>query len=427
MGKLDKNVEAWATRASTPDTPAVDSELKKYASPAQSQAIDAINEHGEGAAEFLGITRDALRTRMRRLKTHAARKGYQPHGPITPVAEGYAVKGTSSLIGADGEVKLRWVKTDRDQADRMQCLFEAMKDAFAPLPPVVYVPQATAPWCGLAMEDLLLCIPIGDPHLGMYSWALETGNDFDLQIAERLMCSAVEALVDQAPPAHTCLLINLGDFFHSDNMQNQTMRSKHHLDVDGRWPKVLHVGMRVMRHMIDCALRKFKHVDVINAIGNHDDHSSVFLTVALDMFYEDNPRVTVGRPPGKRSAKDLEGPPPPVPFSYYPFGDVLIGVTHGDKVKNTKDLALAMAAGVPDLWGAAKHRVWHCGHVHHFSAKDVPGVTVYTHRTLAGKDAYASEHAYFAPRGLGAILYHKVEGRVAEHYVSVDRIERTNS
>ena len=134
MGKLDKNVEAWATRASTPDTPAVDSELKKYASPAQSQAIDAINEHGEGAAEFLGITRDALRTRMRRLKTHAARKGYQPHGPITPVAEGYAVKGTSSLIGADGEVKLRWVKTDRDQADRMQCLFEAMKDALAPLP-----------------------------------------------------------------------------------------------------------------------------------------------------------------------------------------------------------------------------------------------------------------------------------------------------
>lgn len=394
--------------------------LRKYACASQLVAIDALAEHGsrQAAAEALGITPDALRTRLRRLRENAAKRGYLPKGPTEEVPLGYAVKGTSTLLREDGTVQARWVKTDRSLADRYDELLDAMRAEFQPLPEIPLVRSHTTPWAQYLPEDLLVCIPIGDPHIGLYSWALETGNDFDLQIAERNMLAAVQELIERAPAAEECLIINLGDFFHSDNLQNRTMRSGHALDVDGRWPKVLHVGMRIMRRAIDAALSKFPKVKVINAIGNHDDHTSVFLTVALDEIYALNPRVNIGRPYGH---EDRTQPPPPVPFHYHRHGQVLIGVTHGDKAKG-KSLGPIMSAAVPKMWGETTHRVWHCGHVHHLSRLDLHGCHVETHRTLAARDAYAVQYGYNAPRDMLSIYYHREEGEVGRVPISLRAI-----
>src|SRR5690606_31958978 len=100
----------------------------------------------------------------------------------------------------------------------------------------------------------------------------ETGSgDWDMKIAERVQCGAMAALVDLAPPAEKAVIINLGDWFHSDNQEGQTTRSKHSLDMDGRYAKMISVGVKVMRQCIESALKKHKTVRVINVIGNHDD------------------------------------------------------------------------------------------------------------------------------------------------------------
>lgn len=398
--------------------------LRPYATPLQEVTIDALLSAGGDdakAAADLGVETETIRGRMRRLQRHASERGYNPVGPSVPVLEGYAVKGTSTLIREDGSVAARWVKTERDKSDRLEALYEALQGAFKP-----HAPRAKPPtprgkrgprFAGFAMRDLLQVYPLGDPHIGMYSWALETGDDSDLRIAEHNLLSAAEQLVAQSPPAETALIVNLGDFFHSDNLLSRTMRSGHALDTDSRWPKVVHVGLRVMRRLIECALDKHRHVHVINAIGNHDDHTSIFLTIALDQIYEKEPRVTIGRPAGS----DRKDPPPPVPFHYFPFGRVLIGVTHGDKTKGA-DLPGIMAAAVPQMWGESTHRTWLCGHVHHLSRKEYPGVTVETFRTLAARDAYAAQHGYHSMRDMVSILFHREHGEIARHTLNLSRI-----
>ena len=50
-----------------------------------------------------------------------------------------------------------------------------------------------------ADKDLLAVYPMGDPHIGLYSWAKETGEDFDLDIAKQLTLGAVDRLVESSP------------------------------------------------------------------------------------------------------------------------------------------------------------------------------------------------------------------------------------
>jgi len=154
-------------------------------------------------------------------------------------APGFLVKGTSTLYDADGEQKAQWVKTTAT-ANRDDLLRESIAAAFDDWRGVGRI--AAAP--KHTTDELLSIYPMGDPHLGLYTWGEETGEDLDLKIAEDNLCEAVRRLVACSPKSQTCIFLNLGDFFHSDTQDNRTARSGHALDVDTRWSKVLGVDTR---------------------------------------------------------------------------------------------------------------------------------------------------------------------------------------
>ena len=259
-------------------------------------------------------------------------------------------------------------------------------------------------------SDLLVCYPMGDPHVGLYAWREEAGEDFDCDIARSDLLAATSRLVEVAPPSERAIICNLGDFFHADNMQNRTARSGHPLDVDTRWPRVLRVGCQIMIDLIGLALRKHQKVEVINAIGNHDDHSSVMLSAFLEAFFHNEPRVHVYSTASK--------------FHYVTHGKSLIGVTHGDTVKPVQ-LGGVMSADQPDAWGKSEHRYWLTGHIHHSSKMELPGCTVESFRTLAAKDAWATAAGYRAGRDMYAIVYSKEFGEV-ERYRCDIRMARSD-
>ena len=280
-----------------------------------------------------------------------------------------------------------WVKASVNQS-REEQLLEAVKaiaedfrGAKDPTPPA-----------GEHDEDLLCVYPMGDPHVGMYSWAEETGQDFDLEIAERNLVAAADHLVGLAPPAKEALVINLGDFFHADNQSNRTARSGNALDVDTRWSKVLAVGVRIMRRVIDRCLEKHAKVTVICEIGNHDDHSAVMLAHCLAQFYEREERVTIDTSPAK--------------FHWYRFGKNLIGTTHTDSVKPDK-LPLLMAEDRKEDWGETDHRFWYCGHLHTDILREYPGCYVETFRTLAPQDAWARGAGYRSGQDMKLDVIHR--------------------
>jgi hypothetical protein len=258
-----------------------------------------------------------------------------------------------------------------------------------------------------ANDDLMVVIPMGDPHFGMHAWWQDAGEDFDLGMAEKLTCSAVDRLVASSPSASTGLLLNLGDMFHANN-QNNTSKSGHQLDVDGRWPKVQQVGLRAMLHCARRMLEKFSRVIVRINRGNHDDESSYALSLMMSCFFHNEPRITV----------ELS----PAVVWYYQFGKVLIGSTHGDTIKG-KDLIGVMAADKPVEWGETKHRYWMVGHVHHQDAKEYPGGVVEYFRTLAARDAWHAGQGYRAGRDMRLLVMHREHGEIERHRVDVAMLQ----
>lgn len=348
--------------------------------------------------------RDAARAAVR-AERQAARTTWAPHKDPDKVPAGFHARRMTVARNADGEITQTWAQSIIDADHRVQSVIDALDGLADKIPrePLIVPPAA----CD---ADLLAVYPMGDPHIGMYAWAPETGASFDLDIAERTLVSAVDHLVALAPAAETALILNLGDFFHADSQENRTRRSGHQLDVDSRYSKVLAVGIRVMCRIIDRALEKHARVIVRNEIGNHDDHSSLALSLALAHHYHDNPRAQIDTSPAK--------------FWYYRLGRCLLATTHGDTAKMPQ-LGGIMSADRPEDWGQtdAQARRWYTGHVHKESVIELPGCVVESFRTLASRDAWTAAAGYRSGRDMRLDVWHRQHGMDRRHIVGIGRLQ----
>jgi hypothetical protein len=383
-----------------------DPRLREFADSREIAFLEAVEKHGKPthAAKALGIHHSVLIRALESLEKRAAKQGYSPAHDLTHVVpDGYLLKGASTYYNKDGEKAGQWIKTDIDrdrQAAILREFAESLADGVKALAPITPAPSHV-------VSDLMCVYPQGDPHVGLHSWWAEAGEDFDLKIAERLMCAAVDRLVATAPAAETALLLNLGDMFHADNQRNES-QSGHKLDVDGRWAKVQQVGLRAMLHCVRRLLEKHQRVILRINRGNHDGHSAYALALMISCYFHDEPRVEV----------DLS----PAVCWYHQFGKNLIGSTHGDTIKGS-DMLPIMAADVPEMWGETTHRMWFVGHVHHQDLKEYRGGTVEYFRTLAARDAWHAGQGYRAGRDMRLIVLHREHGEIERHRADIGMLE----
>ena len=386
--------------------------LGEYATPGTQQNVIAALQNNNGsrvkAAKEAGVSERTVRRTLKTVERAAASRGYSPDNDMThTTAEGYHVKGTTTLYDDEGKPKLQWVKTDQDKQERSQALVEAIKATFEDTPRVKPI-KLSKPLSGRSNDLLCTAYCMGDPHIGLYGWGLETlSEDNDLSTSTADLLAAVRQLVSSSPPSDLGLIVNVGDFFHSDSSENRSQHSGHSYDVDTRWAKVLDAGVKVMRECVEAALLKHKRVRVINCVGNHDDHTSRILTVALAGIYENNPRVEFDLSPAR--------------FLYYQFGKCLIGVNHGDKVKPDA-LGPILASDMPREWGDSLYRYWYTGHIHNKAVWELKGCLVESFRTLSGKDAWTAHMGYRSGRDMQAIVLHKEYGEVGRNRCDIRMI-----
>lgn len=368
--------------------------------------VEAVINTGSNrkAAAKLGKAKSTIGEIVKRVKDRASLQGFAPENDMIRTApDTHFVKGTSTLYDEDGNVKIQWVKTDKkliDQHKVMKEIMQGLKDDLPKLKPKRKNPNAV-------YSDKAVVIPLGDPHVGMLSWAEETGVDWDLSIAEEKYAKVFDYLNNGVEPCEVAYILNLGDFFHADNVEGVTSRSGHSLDMDGRFQKMIRVGVRIIRRMIEGALDKHGRVHVVNEIGNHDDTGAMFLSIALDEMYRYEDRVTIDTSPA--------------PYHYFKFGKVLIGSHHGHTTKIDK-LPLVMAADRPEDWGDSTHRYWYTGHIHHDTRKEFSGCVVESFRTLAAKDSYAAWHGYRSGQDMKAIVLDREHGEIARHTVNIGMV-----
>jgi len=367
----------------------------------QESYIKAYIKHGSGgkAAKAVGRSERQLREAIRRVRGYAASKGYIPEMELVrPAPDESSLKLKGASIYRDGI----WHKyeTDKDKEQASEIIY-AVKDAISSYKPLKRIKQPTR-----NDKELLTVYPMGDPHLGMYAWANETGEDFDCDIAERNLRQAMSYLVSKSPSSETAIILNLGDFFHSDNQSNRTARAGNALDVDTRWSRVLQIGVSLMIDCVNMALEKHKKVIVKNNIGNHDDHTSQVLSVVMSHVFKSNPRVTIA------PAED--------PFFWYQFGNCMIGSTHGHMVK-PKDAAKIASMYQSKMWGDTEHRYFYFGHFHHENRVEDGGIVTEVFNTLASSDAWHHASGYKSKRNMKALVLDKNHGEVERFTYSISR------
>lgn len=362
----------------------------------QLERLEAVIQHGKQtiAAEKLGCDKRRISETISQIKSHARKQGYEVGGkPFQPIL-GHFVKGESALVDSDGITRMKWVKTDTNKELQLEQLRTEIVNVFSEY-------QGKSVDAGLPQEqtrdDLLCVIPLGDAHISMLAWAPETGEDFDLYIAEQDLCTAFERLIEAAPYASTCIIADMGDYFHRNNNKNTTPESGNVLDCDSRFQKMIRVGVKIMIHAVNEAMKKFDKVIVRNVLGNHAPEAEQMLQVALELYYHNNDRVYVDISPNK--------------FWYYPFGNTLLGLCHGDKVKQDQ-LPMIMAADVPELWGKSLFRYWLTGHWHSQVVKEYQGCSVEVFNNLAPNDAWHHASGYRSRCNLKLLTYHKNYGEI---------------
>lgn len=423
--------------------------LVTYATEAQARCLRAFAEAGGNmthAAALLNFDRTTIRSALKAASRRAARRGYAPAfgwnppaertAPVGTVPDGFKIHGVSDLVTGDGTRDRAWIKSkespDPDahppipagllpkeisegkdgqgntfarwtryapgEVERATAIEKALRESMATY--IVPVDPVDPPeWVD---EDTCGVVPIGDPHIGQLAHADEVGESSDLKIQERDLLSAMGHLIAGMPPSAVCTIIPLGDNLHADDDNQRTPAHHHKVDGDGRAHKVARVAVNVFRQLIDRALTRFRKVNVEVVGGNHDVVTSVWLRLALELIYQNEPRVYVN--------------PSPAALRVWSFGRVLFATCHGDGIK-PEDMMSVVAARYREMWGAADFVYGFQGHRHRKALVEKGGGLVEVFRTMVGKDAFAAKYGYESGQELVGITYHKDFGEVERKVV----------
>lgn len=372
----------------------------------QRRLVEALSEHGTPAraAASLGIDLSNACKSLKTIKKHAAKvAGPDYRNPIQTENEGANWNGDTTLYkgGPDEPWALKWIKRKPEVERAQKALSEFAESLQSDITPAKPVAKPK----GRYNDDLMTAIFIGDAHVGMRAFGKETRSaDFDTDINTCVLAEAIDDLVSRAPDSKTGLLVDLGDFMHANSSHNETFNGTP-VDVDTRQYRTMRAAAEIMKYAITRMLEKFPEVVVVVARGNHNPDAAQAVQLIMEFFYHNEPRVRVLPSEGF--------------FHYIEYGNWLIGVNHGDKIKSDRFPGI-MARDMPQAWGRTTHRMWALGHVHHQNVREMEGCTIQTFGALPPADSWHASKGYGSKRVMQSITFRKSGGQHSSHIFHVD-------
>jgi predicted phosphodiesterase len=278
----------------------------------------------------------------------------------------------------------------------------------APKYPQVKRPRSTG-------EPFLGVLGLFDIHFGKLAWADETGDSYDLKIAEQVYRNAVDDLIAEAGGRNIeRWLLPIGnDFFHIDNAHNTTAAGTPQ-DADGRYAKIIAAGEAAVVSAIE-SMRAKAPVDVIWVPGNHDTTTSYHLARTMAAWF--------------RQTNDVKVDYGPSPRKYYHWHQTLIGLTHGNEEKHDI-LPSLMSTERPHEWAASSCHEWLLGHMHRsrqWQTKPIDtyqGTVIRVLPSLTGTDAWHYRKGYVGSKRASEIYFYGRDRGYAGHSVVNARIDQ---
>ncbi len=276
--------------------------------------------------------------------------------------------------------------------------------------------RAAAPRFGrararLSRGEYLLIPSLYDAHFNKRS----ADGGYTLARAAAEFKAVADAIVARARalalPVERVLFPVGNDALHADNLAGDTTDGTRLETVDDQRDAI-----DALCDACEYAALRFLElapVDIVAIESNHDRLSTFWLGKVLEAYFHRTPDVTVdaSRAPNK----------------YYVYGQTLIGLQHGDKIKPDA-LAVLMATEAPDAWARTRYRQWLRGHIHYaagmyYPSTETHGVSVRVIPALCPPDQYHLLRGYVGGhRAAEALYYHREHGPAGTFPVFVDEL-----
>lgn len=164
-----------------------------------------------------------------------------------------------------------------------------------------------------------------------------------------------------------------------------------------------------MRFIVERALSKAQHVDVILNPGNHSNVNDLWMRELLEVAYGHTGRVHV------LNNDNI--------FIGYRMGNTLVMTNHSDKCPPARLIGV-MTTDFREDYGQTKFHYIDVGHVHHhFVSKEHPGVVIESWNNLAAKDKWAHENGYRSRRAISVVLRSRTYGEVGRRMLPIEAIQ----
>jgi hypothetical protein len=248
-------------------------------------------------------------------------------------------------------------------------------------------------------DGYLLVVDPADVHLGKLCSAFETGETYNIDIAEKRIMEGVEGILNkvQCYNVTQILFISGNDKLHVDTPKNTTTSGTaqdSHLMWYDAYRIAVAIELKVLEKLIAVAPVHYQYDP-----SNHDYQTGFFMAQTIAAWFSKCEGITFDVSIAHRK--------------YFKFGQNLIASTHGDGAKE-QDLALLMAHEAGRDWSDCPHRYVYTHHIHHKKSKDYMSVCVESLRSPSGTDSWHHRNGYqHAPKAIEGFLHHPDHGQIA--------------
>ena len=269
--------------------------------------------------------------------------------------------------------------------------FSDIDKYFATRVPAVSIPK----WETYKYDDAkeILEIDLADLHHGLRSLQMETGKDFDLDIAHKYFRGCFEDIIRRTKGKRfkRVLLCTLGDIIHFDNDRLCTtggtfQDTGHNLyEVFTKTADLLIETIQKLHEECKCP------IEYIYCCGNHDRNTGYFLAHTVRNYFRNNDDFVFDIDPNPVKAKKI--------------GCTLLGLCHGDMPQ--KRLADSLIFNFRKEYGETKFATLHCGHLHEESVSVQNGVFIKRVPKLCESSPWEHRQGYEANKAVLCYVYNE--------------------
>lgn len=232
--------------------------------------------------------------------------------------------------------------------------------------------------------DCMAVVTIADLHFGKFSWAPETGVNFDSKIAKEVFEYTIDEDIKRLVAMKNIYPLSKIVFFWSQDMFQYdtidvTTTAGTRQDTDIRWQKMFREGCAMIAKGIERITNELKVPLVSFCVrSNHDEMTSFYANEVIREHFMNNKNVEISD-----SCR---------PRFYLRFGCNLLGFGHGDKEKN--QISRIMQEEQSEDWGETTNHTFFLGHYHHERVQTEGSLTLRYLPSPTAEDSWHSQSGY---------------------------------